>query len=358
MKILFITDSLNRGGAEKQMVLLVTNLQANCEITVWSLHPGPFVQELDSKGVQVLIHQGTSTYRSVKRELSAQLNSLKPDIVHVWGTASLFSGINAFRKAGIPVVNGTIRLGVLDRSLKLKIRMLLSSLLGDLVVANSRSGLDVTRVRGKRGRVIRNGFEWGPVNEAIPLKLNKELFHVTMCANITKVKDYPMFVETAKLISSRYGKSKFKFWALGSPYPKYEMKKILSIAGQLVDDGFMEFTGGVINPFPYLLSSDVGVLLSISGEGISNSLMECMACNLPVICSRSGGNPELVIDGVTGFLVDPNNPPEQVTDKILWLKNHPNKAREMGIAGRERLKNEFSVEKMVNSTMDVYRELL
>jgi glycosyltransferase involved in cell wall biosynthesis len=67
-------------------------------------------------------------------------------------------------------------------------------------------------------------------------------------------------------------------------------------------------------------------------QELSNSIMEYMACELPVICTDSGGNRELVVDGETGFII----PPEDVdsfTEKLLFLKNNPDISHRMGNEG-------------------------
>jgi len=85
--------------------------------------------------------------------------------------------------------------------------------------------------------------------------------------------------------------------------------------------------------------------------------MEYMACGLPVICSESGGNRELVVDGVTGFIVPPMNI-SALEDKLLWLHAHPDQAQTMGMAGRKRFCNHFTVEKFIEKNLSVYQELL
>ena len=358
MKILILTDSLNRGGAEKQLVLLAKQLNTRFEISVWSLHPGPFERELINSGVSVIIHSGTSTYRSVYKTLSVLSASYKPDIVHFFGKASLLAGFLPFKKVNIPIVNGTVRYGALARPLGIRVRNLLAARIGDSIVANSDAGLKASHTPVKNKYVIRNGFDIKTIDETIPVASDATTFRVTMCANITRFKDYASFIDTAKLITSKSPVPVIKFWAIGSPSSDAAMNRVKSQAETLVSEDLLHFTGGVDNPLQYLLVSNVGVLLSTNGEGISNSIMEYMACRIPVICSRVGGNSELVINNTTGFLVNPENAPTEIAEKIFWLSRNPVEARKMGEEGYNRLVNEFSVEKMVSSTIDVYMKQL
>ena len=73
---------------------------------------------------------------------------------------------------------------------------------------------------------------------------------------------------------------------------------------------------------------------------------------LPVVASNVGGIPDLVVDGETGFLV-PSKDEEALGERILWLLEHPEKARAMGAAGRKAVQSRFSTELYVEG----YREL-
>jgi glycosyltransferase involved in cell wall biosynthesis len=105
--------------------------------------------------------------------------------------------------------------------------------------------------------------------------------------------------------------------------------------------------------------ADVGVMLSspIHGEGLSNSIMEFMACGLPVVCTDQGGNRELVVEGETGFLV-PVSDAEALVDRLRRLAGHRDEARAMGAAGRRRIVSEFSVARMCDRAAAIYHEAI
>ena len=95
----------------------------------------------------------------------------------------------------------------------------------------------------------------------------------------------------------------------------------------------------------YYSLSDIYIMLSehfvadgdVEGYGIT--FLEAGACAKPVIGGKSGGVPEAVVDGETGYIVDPQNP-DEVAERILTLLNDPEKARAMGERGRERVLRE------------------
>lgn len=104
-----------------------------------------------------------------------------------------------------------------------------------------------------------------------------------------------------------------------------------------------------------LRNFDVFVLPSL-GEGISNTILEAMATGLPVIATKVGGNPELVIDGVTGFLVEPGDPESMAEKLYLYLKNE-DMLKEHGRNARLHAESEFGMDKMVEKYVQIYDSL-
>jgi sugar transferase (PEP-CTERM/EpsH1 system associated) len=101
---------------------------------------------------------------------------------------------------------------------------------------------------------------------------------------------------------------------------------------------------------------DIFVLPS-KAEGISNVILEAMATGLPVIATSVGGNPELVVDGLTGRLTPPEDPQAMAEILAEYLDN-PYFINAHGVEGRRRVLNEFSMDAMVAGYSTVYEELL
>ncbi|MEP6634986.1 MAG: glycosyltransferase [Luteimonas sp.] len=101
---------------------------------------------------------------------------------------------------------------------------------------------------------------------------------------------------------------------------------------------------------------DVGLLTS-STEGMSNAILEMMACGLPVIATAVGGNLQLVQPDITGFLVPPHRP-KALAEAMIALAQSPVTRRQLGDAARARIEREFSLASMVHAFDQLYCRLL
>jgi glycosyltransferase involved in cell wall biosynthesis len=88
-------------------------------------------------------------------------------------------------------------------------------------------------------------------------------------------------------------------------------------------------------------------------ELLGQTLLEAMACGTPAVCTDVASMPEVVEDGVTGFVV-PSNDPAALREKLCWLRDHPREARAMGEAGRRHVLNKFTWPAVVRRCLDIY----
>jgi glycosyltransferase involved in cell wall biosynthesis len=88
-------------------------------------------------------------------------------------------------------------------------------------------------------------------------------------------------------------------------------------------------------------------------ELLGQTLLEAMACGTPVICTDVASMPEVVDDGVTGFIVPPNNP-HTLSQKLEWLREHPQQAGTIGQAARCRVLEKFTWPAVVDRCLDIY----
>lgn len=104
-------------------------------------------------------------------------------------------------------------------------------------------------------------------------------------------------------------------------------------------------------------ASEMVVVPSICFDTFPTINLEAMACQRPVIATCFGGSPEIVQDGVTGYIINPFNT-EVLAGKIVDLLNFPQKAKEFGEAGYELVKNKFSLNIQINQTLLWYKRFL
>jgi glycosyltransferase involved in cell wall biosynthesis len=116
------------------------------------------------------------------------------------------------------------------------------------------------------------------------------------------------------------------------------------------------FTGFRLDVASILREVSVSVLPSLS-EGLSNVLLESMASGVPVVATSVGGNLETLEDGVSGILIPPKSP-ETLAEAVSTLLRDAALAARFAARGRERVKQHFSLDRMLQDTQRLYLELL
>jgi glycosyltransferase involved in cell wall biosynthesis len=114
---------------------------------------------------------------------------------------------------------------------------------------------------------------------------------------------------------------------------------------------------GLRSDVPAILNYATIGVLSSKVEGLPNAIIEYMAAGLPVVATRVGGNPELVVQGETGQLV-PSGDWVALSEALLYLLRNLEVACRFGKAGCSRVQENFTVEQMVKRTETIYQELL
>jgi glycosyltransferase involved in cell wall biosynthesis len=108
---------------------------------------------------------------------------------------------------------------------------------------------------------------------------------------------------------------------------------------------------------PEILASSAIFVLSSRAEALPVSVLEAMAAGLPVVATRVGGVPEVVVDGETGLLVPPGDPPALAV-ALQRLLDEPELRARLGTAGRARVEEQFGLDSFLESHLDLYRRAL
>ena len=108
---------------------------------------------------------------------------------------------------------------------------------------------------------------------------------------------------------------------------------------------------------PWLQAADIFVLPSYANEGVPQAILQAMMSGLPVVSTKVGAIAEAVIDGTTGFLVTPSEV-QALHAALKYLLNNPERAKDMGQAGRELALNNFSYQGMLDKMETLFRSII
>jgi glycosyltransferase involved in cell wall biosynthesis len=127
------------------------------------------------------------------------------------------------------------------------------------------------------------------------------------------------------------------------------------VAKRLGIEDRVHFLGHRRDPDRILSGSDIVAIASV-GEAFGNVIAEAMACGVPVVGTRSGAIPELIMDGETGFLAEPNDP-VSFADALEKLASDPVRRRAMGCRALESARRNFGIDRAVEGTLQVFQKM-
>jgi len=119
----------------------------------------------------------------------------------------------------------------------------------------------------------------------------------------------------------------------------------------------VRFLGRLSTITPQVISTfDVLVQPSLT-ESFGLVVAEALACGVPVVATKVGGLPEIVEDGINGFLVEPRSP-SAIAEKVIWLLDNKESAKRLGANGRETVAQKFDINTTVREYYELYKEVL
>jgi glycosyltransferase involved in cell wall biosynthesis len=373
IRLFYLIGTLDMGGAEGQLVELVTRLDRHrfAPVVCCLSSGGAYAEALAAAGipVEVIGFRGFRIFRH-PHKVAAQMFRLvramrraQPDVVHGFLFWAYILGAFAAWMARVPVVLSSRRsLGHFKANKPHYLALeRLTNRMTDLVIANSEAvrqdAIREERLPAERVMVIHNGLDLdrhgAPPDEGLrrSLGLERQGPVVGVVANFIHYKGHQFFLDA---------------WAAA-------VKKFPESVALLVGDGPLrqEFEARVhamgLGPSVRFLGThqDVPALVALMDlvvhpsleEGFSNAILEAMAAGKPVVATAVGGNPEAVIHGKTGLLVPPGDS-QALADAMLWLLAHPREAVRFGEAGRLRVAERFEISAMVRQYEAVYERLV
>jgi glycosyltransferase involved in cell wall biosynthesis len=130
-----------------------------------------------------------------------------------------------------------------------------------------------------------------------------------------------------------------------------------SQANELGIAQFVRFTGNLADVRPVLAMLDVFVLPSLYIETFSNAALEALAMRTPVVLSRIAGAPEMIDDGVEGYLIEPQALASQLPQMLTTLASDPDLRERMAANARRRVECQFGLQEMVDRYASIVERL-
>jgi sugar transferase (PEP-CTERM/EpsH1 system associated) len=369
LRVLHVLNRLDTGGTEHVVLNLVEELDTelfeqqlcvtrgfNPELVrARGLLREPYVAGKVDGGNHLLVFR-----------LARIIRSARPHIVHSrnWGA---IESIFAARIAGVPIVIHSEHGYEVDMAAGLpKRRRLLrrgAYPLADAIFTVSEELRDYHAkqawISPDQIRVISNGVDakrFSPCRAMRPamrqkLGLSADSFVVGSVGRMVAIKDYGTLLTAVENLASRGMNVQVLLAGSGPELESHRaaVARSSELAGQVTFLGTAENVPEVMN------AMDVFVLPSLL-EGMSNTILEAMACGLPVLATSVGGNPELVEDGVSGWLFGPGNVSD-LAMRIEQFASNGEMLHKFGAAARDRVVNRFSLDRMISNYQSLYLEL-
>lgn len=221
--------------------------------------------------------------------------------------------------------------------------------------ANARYLVEQKRIPAKKISVIQNGcsIERVDPSRAHPAGIRENLgfskndLVLIAMARLEPQKGHRILLEALALLYPQL--SNLRLICLGTGALEEELKEKTRSLGL---DSAVRFVGFQSNVADWLAASDIGVLPSFY-EGLPLAAVETLAAGLPIVATAVDGTPEVVINGETGLLV-PAGDPSAMAEAISSLARQPELRRKFALAGRERVLKQFTIERQVEKTSNLY----
>lgn len=373
--IVHIIHRLNVGGLENGLVNLINHLpeEKYRHAIVCLTETSEFANRISRKDVKIYeLHKRDGKDPIVYFRLWKLLRKIRPTIVHTRNIATLDMSVIA-ALAGVPIrIHGEHGRDIFDLHGKHKRYQKLRRLCAPFIhrfIAMSKDLEDWLEfdvgIKKEKTVQLYNGVDITRFQSAASCKLQRnsmppgfadsESIILGTVGRLEPVKDQLSLVHAFVELKRREPKldRHLRLVLLGDGSLMHSIVELIEKFG-IQDQVWL--AGSQNNVQDILSEMDIFVLPSL-GEGISNTILEAMACGLPVIATDVGGNPELVEKNITGELI-PAAQPVVMAEAMQRYVNDQALVQSQGLAGRKRVETLFSLTRMVNDYLLVYDSLL
>ncbi|MBN9429706.1 MAG: glycosyltransferase [Burkholderiales bacterium] len=366
-RLAYVVNSLHPGGTERLVVDMSRAFGADYEIEVICLdEPGAWADTLRQSGIAVycLWRQGGLDL-SMPVRLARHFRRSRPDIVHThqctpWFYAALSRLLYA-RPRLLLEEHGRFYPEADKPLRRLLNRWLVRHLTHRFVAVSADIRERLVRYEGlnhSQIEVIYNGVKPVPAidetaraHRRAQLGFSERDFVVGTVGRFDPIKNLPMLV--GALAAARRQHDDVRGLLVGDGPIRGDVERL---AASSTEAGSIVFTGHREDARTLVQCLDLFVLASFS-EGTSMALLEAMSAGVPVAVTAVGGNPEIVVDGATGWLL-PSGDEHALAEAISQARTDAIVRRERGLAGMRRFSEHFSFDAMIERYGALYAQLL
>lgn len=374
-KIFYVITQSELGGAQRYVFDLARSLSSEeYVVTVCAGSGGSLLTKFDGTRIaSVTLKYMTRAIDPIKDlfaywELKRLFKKHQPDIVHLNSSKAGVVGAIAAKHAGVKKVIYTVHGFVFNEPMPVwkKYFYILaekfSARYKDKLICVSefdrQIGIKRKIAKEEKFVTIHNGIEnlefYGKEEARDKLNLPQDKIIVGTIANFYPTKGLSYLIKAAKTITEKNNNIIFKIIGFGELEKELKKQtKMLNLTNK-VDLENSIFQEARLSGYKYLKAFDVYCLPSIK-EGFPYALLEAMTAGLPIVSTKVGGIPEM-IDEASGILVEPKNP-QALAEAIIKLVGNKNVADACAHQAQEDVKNKFSLDKMVEKTIAVYKAI-
>lgn len=348
-------------GGQNQVLLTIMGLSALGHRAALVAHPNGELRSRAAEGLEfVPLAPRTEMDLGAGWRLGRVIRQLEPDIVHAHDPHAVAMAALALSFGAVDPAPPLVAARRVDFHIKgnafsrWKYRQVDCFLCASEAI---RAILIADGVQEERTVTVHEGIDIEHVAAAPPANVHAEFWlptHAPLVGNVAALvphKGQRYLVDAASLVLREIPDTRFVIvgegelrGALERQIKEYQLEKHVFLAGFRPDA--LSLHKGF----------DVFVMSSVT-EGLGTSLLDAMACGKPIVATKTGGIPEVVVDRENGFLVPPRDR-RAMADAIVCLLRDADLRRHMGQAGLERVRALFGAERMVAKTLDVYETVI
>lgn len=370
MNVMHLISGGDSGGAKTHLFELLEKLKEKCSVTVICLMQGIFYNEILEKDIETLLFEQRNRFDlSVVGKIKKEIEKRNTDILHVHGARANFIAMFLKKHLRIPIVTTIHSDPLLDfDSFVKKIIFTNLNLISlkkiDYYITVSDDFKDMMISRGVKPNsqyAVYNGMDFSKIPQNVTskeeyakrhgLEINDNLIYIGIAARFDVVKGVDIFIKGA---TEAYKKNKnLRFLIAGDGEENKNLKALVSSLGM---DDAIKFLGFERDIYGFLNFIDINALTSLC-ESFPYSMLEGAGMKKPMIASRVGGIPNLVKEGVTGYLFETKNH-EELAQKILLLASDKEKISQMGEAIYKKATTNFTSDAFALRHMEIYNLII